>query len=534
VGARYLYMLKKIALSAATIFASFALLFPAVTHAETKSFGDIDNNGMVNIIDLSILMSNYGTTNSVADVNSDGAVNIFDLSTVLSNFGKNFASTKLDGNNLGSPVTAAPYSISWNTALVANGSHTLSALATNTSGFSTAAANIVVNVQNTVTPPVSTNLITNPSVETAQDVNTPQSWSATSWGTNTPVFSYLNTGHTGAHSIKVEATSYTNGAANWFYSPVAITSGKTYKYENWYQSNVDTEVDAEVQMSDGTTQYFWLGTVLANPNWTKYTTTFTVPAGAKNVAIYHVLAKKGFIVSDDYSLSEYTSTPFTRGLVSVTFDDGWVNQYTNAFPSLTQNNIPATFYIISGELANQPDYMTATQVKNLQVAGHEIASHSVTHSDLTTVSAAQLQNEFAGSQTTLQNVVGVPVVNFAYPFGAYNSNTINVGKLNYRSQRTVNAGLNTKDGFDITQLKIYEVDSNISQAQVQGWVNAAIAQKAWLILVYHEIAVTPLDPTDALYTTQPTDLNAELTYIKNSGATTLTVNQALNEVLPQL
>jgi hypothetical protein len=46
--------------------------------------------------------------------------------------------------------------------------------------------------------------------------------------------------------------------------------------------------------------------------------------------------------------------------------------------------------------------------------------------------------------------------------------------------------------------------------------------------------VTPLDPTDALYTTQPTDLNAELTYIKNSGATTLTVNQALNEVLPQL
>jgi hypothetical protein len=117
---------------------------------------------------------------------------------------------------------------------------------------------------------------------------------------------------------------------------------------------------------------------------------------------------------------------------------------------------------------------------------------------------------------------------------AYNSNTINVGKLNYRSQRTVNAGLNTKDGFDITQLKIYEVDSNISQAQVQGWVNAAIAQKAWLILVYHEIAVTPLDPTDALYTTQPTDLNAELTYIKNSGATTLTVNQALNEVLPQL
>jgi peptidoglycan/xylan/chitin deacetylase (PgdA/CDA1 family) len=443
---------------------------------------------------------------------------------------------KLDGANLGTEDTTAPYSVNMDSTAIANGSHTLTATARNGASLTTTATE-TVNVQNTVvtppTPPASPNLIPNPSLETANGT-APANWLSSNWGTNTTTFSYLPTGHTGSHSVKVESTAYTNGAANWYYADIPVSSGKTYKYENWYQSNVDTEVDAEVLMNDGTTQYYWVGTVPTSPAWAKYSNTFTVPTGAKSIAIYQILAKKGYIVSDDYSLSEYIPLPLNRGLVSVTFDDGWTNQYTNAFPMLTKYGLPATFYIISGELTDQPDYMTATQVKNLQQAGHEIGSHSVTHPDLTTVSAAQLQNEMKNSQVTLQSVVGVPITNFAYPFGAYNSSTIAVGKQYYQSQRSVDRGLNTKDNFDLTRLKIQEVDSNISQAQVQGWINAAMAQKAWLVLVYHEIAVTPSDPTDQLYTTQPGDLDSELSYLKNSGVTVLTVNQAIHEITPQL
>jgi peptidoglycan/xylan/chitin deacetylase (PgdA/CDA1 family) len=443
---------------------------------------------------------------------------------------------KLDGNNLGTEDVSAPYSANLDTTSLVNGNHTLSAVARNGASL-TATATETVNVQNAVItpppPPPSQNLIPNPSVETANGA-APASWLSSNWGTNTTAFSYLTTGHTGSHSVKVDTTAYTNGAANWYYADIPVSSGKTYKYENWYQSNVDTEVDAEVVMNDGTVQYYWVGNVPTSTSWAKYSNTFTVPAGAKSLAIYQILAKKGYIVSDDYSLSEYTPLPLSRGLVSITFDDGWTNQYTNAYPMLTKYGLPATFYIISGELTDQPDYMTATQVKNLQVAGNEIGSHSVTHPDLTTVSATQLQNEMKNSQVTLQSVVGVPVTNFAYPFGAYNTNTITVGKQYYQSQRSVDRGLNTKDNFDTTRLKIQEVDSDISQAQVQGWINAAIEQKAWLILVYHEIAVTPSDPTDELYTTQPGDLDAELGYIKNSGVKVLPVNQALNEILPQL
>ena len=437
----------------------------------------------------------------------------------------------LDGIALSSPVTAAPYSTNWDTTKTANGGHTLSAVATNNAGQTGTATAIAVTVQNVIAP--GTNLISNPSLESATG-SQPTGWSSSSWGTNTAAFTYLTTGHTGSRSVKTQISSYTNGSANWYYAGIPVTPGKTYQYSDWYQSNVDTEVDAEALMSDGSTQYFWLGNVFANAAWTKYTTTFTPPAGAKSIIVYQVLAKKGFVITDDYSLIDYTPAPFNRPIVSVTLDDGWTNQYLNAFPVLQKYGLIGTFFIISGEMTDQPDYMSAAQVKSLFAYGNEIGSHTVTHPDLTTVSQTKLVNEMANSQKTLQNLLGVPVTDFAYPYGAYNANTISVGKKYYQSQRTVNAGMNTKDSFDLTQLKIEEVDSNISQAQVQGWINAAVTQKTWLILVYHEIAVTPSDPTDSLYDTQPSDFSAEMAYLKSSGAAVETVHQAINEVLPQL
>jgi murein DD-endopeptidase MepM/ murein hydrolase activator NlpD len=48
--------------------------------------GDLNGDCLVNIFDLSILLSNYGTTNAIADINNDGRVDIFDLSILLSKY----------------------------------------------------------------------------------------------------------------------------------------------------------------------------------------------------------------------------------------------------------------------------------------------------------------------------------------------------------------------------------------------------------------------------------------------------------------
>ena len=50
--------------------------------------GDINGDGKVDITDLSMLLSAYGTTNAAADLNKNGKVDIADLSILLSNYGK--------------------------------------------------------------------------------------------------------------------------------------------------------------------------------------------------------------------------------------------------------------------------------------------------------------------------------------------------------------------------------------------------------------------------------------------------------------
>jgi peptidoglycan/xylan/chitin deacetylase (PgdA/CDA1 family) len=81
---------------------------------------------------------------------------------------------KLDGANLGSAVTTAPYSLSWNTTTATNASHTLTAVATNTAKLSTTSAAVSVTVNNPVppappittptTPPVGTSLTATPKI----------------------------------------------------------------------------------------------------------------------------------------------------------------------------------------------------------------------------------------------------------------------------------------------------------------------------------------------------------------------------------
>ncbi|HSX30479.1 MAG TPA: polysaccharide deacetylase family protein [Candidatus Saccharimonadales bacterium] len=384
-----------------------------------------------------------------------------------------------------------------------------------------------------------TNLITNPSFETSTAGTTPDNWQASNYSTvangNTATFSYLNAGHSGTHSAEVQVTKFTDGSANWYYPDVAVTAGTTYQFSDWYQASIDTEVDAEV-MVNGVAQYFKVGTAFASPTWKSYTGTFTVPAGGTAMSVYHLIAGVGTLTTDDYSLTTYTPAPFNRAMVSVTFDDGWLNQYQNGVPVMTTDGLVGTYYIISDSSVTNPDplYMNGSQIKSLYAAGNEIASHSVTHPDLTTLTPAQLTTEMQQSQTVLQNLIGAPVTDFAYPFGTYNAATIAEGLKYYQSQRTVNAGFNTKDSLDATQLKMYEVDSNITTAQVQAWIDEAIATKSWLILTYHEIATTPSDPTDAQYTTQPADFATEMAYLKSTGVNVETVAQALADAKAQL
>lgn len=438
---------------------------------------------------------------------------------------------KVDGANFGTEDATAPYTTSLDTTTLTNGTHTIGAVARNNSNL-TATASVTVNVNNVVTPPAppAANLIANPSVETASGA-TPQAWGSNSWGTNTAQFSYLNTGRTGSRSLKTDVTAYTSGDAKWYFADVAVTPGKTYSYSNWYQSNADSEIDAAVTMQDGSVQYYYLTTASASASWKEVSGQFTAPANARSITIFQVLAKKGFVVSDDFSLTEYTPAGWNRAMVSLTFDDGWRSQYDNALPILNKYDMDATFYMLT-ETVDYPDYMTIAMMQGLENAGNEIDSHTISHPHLPQLTVTNMDNELSQSQSQLRQWFGADAADdFASPYGEYNATTLTEIKKYYRSHRSTDEGFNSKDKFDIYNIKVQNILYSTPASQVKAWVEQAQREHTWLVLVYHEIATAVEDPT---YSISPADLDAQAAAIKASGIAVRTVGQALDEIRTQL
>jgi peptidoglycan/xylan/chitin deacetylase (PgdA/CDA1 family) len=107
-------------------------------------------------------------------------------------------------------------------------------------------------------------------------------------------------------------------------------------------------------------------------------------------------------------------------IVSLSFDDGWASQQT-AVDALAAHGMCGTFYVNTGNIG-QAGYLTWSQLTAMDSAGHEIGGHTLTHQDLTTLTAAQAQTEICQDRINLQSH-GFIAFSFAYPAGAYDSST---------------------------------------------------------------------------------------------------------------
>ena len=108
--------------------------------------------------------------------------------------------------------------------------------------------------------------------------------------------------------------------------------------------------------------------------------------------------------------------------IILTFDDGSETVSTTAFPIMQKYGFSGTAYIVFNYIGvNQ--YMDEAQIRGLYDAGWEIGSHSISHVDLTERTDRQ-KDEIVDSRIKLQNRLDIPILSFAYPFGAYDSNAL--------------------------------------------------------------------------------------------------------------
>ena len=126
--------------------------------------------------------------------------------------------------------------------------------------------------------------------------------------------------------------------------------------------------------------------------------------------------------------------------IVLTFDDGYRDMYTTAFPILRAHHFKGVAYIVSGFL-NAPNNVTAQQVVEMEGNGIQIGSHTVSHIDLTRASAGELHRQLTDSRAALEALLGRPVVDFCYPSGRLDDGVARaVEEAGYQTATTTDAG----------------------------------------------------------------------------------------------
>lgn len=116
--------------------------------------------------------------------------------------------------------------------------------------------------------------------------------------------------------------------------------------------------------------------------------------------------------------------------IAVTFDDGWVDNFQYALPVLTELKIPATIFVVSGEMCGVSPLrrMSERQLQQLADVEIEVGAHTRTHPNLPTLSDQALREELSGARQDLEQVINRPVRYLAYPGGRFDRRVVDFVK----------------------------------------------------------------------------------------------------------
>ena len=142
--------------------------------------------------------------------------------------------------------------------------------------------------------------------------------------------------------------------------------------------------------------------------------------------------------------------------VVLTFDDGFENLHANAMDSMARHGFQGITYLVADLLGGvnaweiplgcpRERLMDTVQIREWLAAGHSIGAHTLTHPRLTQISAAAAREEIGASRKKLEDIFGVSIDHFCYPYGDHDERVCQmVAEAGYRTATITKRGLNTK------------------------------------------------------------------------------------------
>jgi peptidoglycan/xylan/chitin deacetylase (PgdA/CDA1 family) len=303
-------------------------------------------------------------------------------------------------------------------------------------------------------------------------------------------------------SVSWQTVSSGAKAPAWVSPKINVREGQYFRFENQYKSDTVSELQLHFGGAELPSNKVLVPLSGDSGDWQKFSYTFSIPPGVKELSVGQVLTRPGKLLIERPILRRILGPEFKRGIVSITFDDGWKSALRNAVPILEAavsdthpNGLRTTQYIITKGSLLQPDkyrrYLTPKDVLSLYKNGHDIASHTRSHADLVREIGDEegLEGEIGGSyEDFIRHQLPAPL-SIAYPYGRHDDEVMRVAASHYFAARGVSRGMNFADSNPYS-LRTQLIQRNTTVSEIIGWIDDALANRAWLILSLHSVEPT--------------------------------------------
>jgi len=216
---------------------------------------------------------------------------------------------------------------------------------------------------------------------------------------------------------------------------------------------------------------------------------------------------------------------FPGGVVSFTFDDNFATMVDPAAAILTAHGLPATAYVITDEV-DKPGRAKLTDLKSLAMLGWDISVHAYTEVDhalhYTNLSPAEVEDDMVNARAWLIANGFAGYDHCAYPSGEFSPDVLALAGQYFTSCRTIYSS--QQELFppsDSRRLRVGYVTEGVTLAQAEQWVDEALANHDWLVLVLHRIVDAPTLNTEW----RTSDFQTLADYVAASGLPVKTVSE---------
>jgi len=199
-----------------------------------------------------------------------------------------------------------------------------------------------------------------------------------------------------------------------------------------------------------------------------------------------LLKKKGYALLDlETAVKQLTEGTLQGRNAVITFDDGFMDFYENAFPILMAHGAPATVFLPVNFIAdrcvrlNGREHMTWHEASEMAAAGIRFGSHTLSHRRLALLSRQEIWNEVARSKEIIENRLAVPARTFSFPYSFPETNGELIAFVRQCLEESrylcgvttmIGNASNAQDRFFLRRLPVNSADDEaLFSAKLQGY-----------------------------------------------------------------